>query len=578
MRRFTTVLVLSGMLLALVAGTITPPGRTQQSETTGVLATYQMSLPASARIGSTAERRNAYESLSPSEKEATADEFRSWVEPEVNQAQSDKDNQSSAAMYVDESSMGPTLQRGSTTDSSVESTVNFSSEVIINDPPPPPGDDHPIYYGPSQGASPGDESRAANAPVANRPVDPIDPCYECEPSNMLPTVTASATPTSGAAPLNVNLSADASDPDGYIVSYRWTFGDGQTSTAAAPSHVYQNPGTYTARVTVRDDANAPASSSVTITVTSVGPTPTPTPTPVPTGDDDGDGLPETFENQLADNFTPYYFVSGGERAGTGFATFNNSVPQTVKQVFPATPPISHFRVKPIGIATANNGQRIGYMQVDYLTLWNRDDGLPVGFTCAFGINTLGRLVGFNGDVIFGSLGAHALDNERSAVLLGAPVVNGTYNLDPNAYTSRDYWTAAHEGTLSDRSRYAAPSQPMPAPAHVILALSRSKHATYTFNPDGLPLTPIHIIFATYSTLDFLYYAGYISYYKYLAFLHLADQVFFDCIIEDFQNQGGQFAGTRINVGEPNRPLNMSNFIQDSTGLLPKLNRALWIVR
>lgn len=47
--------------------------------------------------------------------------------------------------------------------------------------------------------------------------------------NQPPTAVASATPTSGTAPLNIAFSAaGSSDPDGSIASYQWAFGDGTT--------------------------------------------------------------------------------------------------------------------------------------------------------------------------------------------------------------------------------------------------------------------------------------------------------------------------------------------------------------
>ncbi|MBN9155506.1 MAG: PKD domain-containing protein [Microbacterium sp.] len=53
-----------------------------------------------------------------------------------------------------------------------------------------------------------------------------------------------------------------------ITSYAWSFGDGQTSTAAKPSHAYAQAGTYTATLTVTDNfgsTSAVASSTVTVT-------------------------------------------------------------------------------------------------------------------------------------------------------------------------------------------------------------------------------------------------------------------------------------------------------------------------
>lgn len=67
-------------------------------------------------------------------------------------------------------------------------------------------------------------------------------------------------------------------------------------------------------------------------------------------DADGDGTPDSFENALADAFTPTYHVSQSET--DNFSTFEDYVPQTVKGRFGQTP-ISHFRVVPLGIKTNN---------------------------------------------------------------------------------------------------------------------------------------------------------------------------------------------------------------------------------
>lgn len=87
----------------------------------------------------------------------------------------------------------------------------------------------------------------------------------------IPLANASATPTSGSAPLTVQFSsAGSSDPDGTIVSYSWNFGDGGSSTAANPSHTYSSAGTFTATLTVTDNNNVSASDTVTIVVSAVG--------------------------------------------------------------------------------------------------------------------------------------------------------------------------------------------------------------------------------------------------------------------------------------------------------------------
>jgi glucose/arabinose dehydrogenase/PKD repeat protein len=85
--------------------------------------------------------------------------------------------------------------------------------------------------------------------------------------NQPPTAIASGNPTSGQAPLTVSFSsAGSSDPEGTALTYSWVFGDGGTSTQANPSHTYQAPGSYVARLTVSDGVNSTVSNSVPITV------------------------------------------------------------------------------------------------------------------------------------------------------------------------------------------------------------------------------------------------------------------------------------------------------------------------
>jgi endonuclease/exonuclease/phosphatase family metal-dependent hydrolase len=87
-------------------------------------------------------------------------------------------------------------------------------------------------------------------------------------ANQPPQVTISATPTSGVSPLSVAFLSNASDADGYITSYSWTFGDGNGSSVLNPTNLYLSPGTYTARLTVTDNAGASASAALQISVSS----------------------------------------------------------------------------------------------------------------------------------------------------------------------------------------------------------------------------------------------------------------------------------------------------------------------
>lgn len=85
--------------------------------------------------------------------------------------------------------------------------------------------------------------------------------------NQAPTVALTAEPTTGDAPLDVTLTADASDPDGDTLSYTWDFGNGETASSGSTQNVtYDESGVYTARVTVTDEDGETASDEIAITV------------------------------------------------------------------------------------------------------------------------------------------------------------------------------------------------------------------------------------------------------------------------------------------------------------------------
>ncbi|WP_209020779.1 PKD domain-containing protein [Nocardioides sp. 1609] len=88
-------------------------------------------------------------------------------------------------------------------------------------------------------------------------------------TNTAPEVTASATPISGTAPLEVDFTAAGTDADDDELTYAWDFGvagDADTATGADATHTYTAAGTYTATVTVTDTAGATATDTVQITV------------------------------------------------------------------------------------------------------------------------------------------------------------------------------------------------------------------------------------------------------------------------------------------------------------------------
>jgi len=116
------------------------------------------------------------------------------------------------------------------------------------------GPDGHLYYASSgQGASTG-----GNDPLRRLRFNATTP----------PTAAFATTPNppTGLAPLSVQFSDQSSAPGSSIVQRSWSFGDGGSSTATSPSHVYGTPGRYTATLSVSNAAGQQASAERAVMV------------------------------------------------------------------------------------------------------------------------------------------------------------------------------------------------------------------------------------------------------------------------------------------------------------------------
>jgi len=82
------------------------------------------------------------------------------------------------------------------------------------------------------------------------------------------TLSITATPNNGSAPLTVNFTGQVNDYDvGDTFTYSWDFGDNTNiSTFQNPTHTYIDNGTYTAILTVTNQNDISASADIEITV------------------------------------------------------------------------------------------------------------------------------------------------------------------------------------------------------------------------------------------------------------------------------------------------------------------------
>ncbi|KZN44830.1 cellulose binding domain-containing protein [Pseudoalteromonas luteoviolacea] len=118
-----------------------------------------------------------------------------------------------------------------------------------------------------------------NAQKANENDTPKTPslgglCSVDSDLNHAPSAVASASVTTGERPLVVNFDGrGSSDQDGDALTFSWDFGDGTTSNESSPSHVFDEEGAFSVKLTVSDGVNRTVSEPINIQVSEPDVTP-----------------------------------------------------------------------------------------------------------------------------------------------------------------------------------------------------------------------------------------------------------------------------------------------------------------
>jgi PKD repeat protein len=102
--------------------------------------------------------------------------------------------------------------------------------------------------------------------AASRPASTVAPAAPENDADYELDVIAEADPDEGAPPLKVQFTASVEEETGGPFTFKWDFGDGQTSTEQNPMHTYEKVGEYTATLEVTNQKGNKGSDEIDIFV------------------------------------------------------------------------------------------------------------------------------------------------------------------------------------------------------------------------------------------------------------------------------------------------------------------------
>lgn len=127
--------------------------------------------------------------------------------------------------------------------------------------------------------------------------------------NRPPAGAITAAPQAPIAGQSVTFGAGASDPDGTVASYAWTFGSAGASSAATAQVTFATAGTYPVSVTITDDEGAQTELHATITVAAA-------PVVQPPAQDNGSSTPPPVTTPISDPVTTPVITPVVSKPGT----------------------------------------------------------------------------------------------------------------------------------------------------------------------------------------------------------------------------------------------------------------------